>query len=142
MPFLIAELPSEEVAIQIANRSVTLKHITELWAVSTNADELHNSLRQYVESEDFSERYAALHLATFRFNVEIYCKAQSYAEKVARMEVRNEVCPPGYTLEYGPAVPRPYFSHQFPNHDRYFNIFAFSLRCRNSVIYLSEDELT
>lgn len=90
-PFLIAELPSEEIAVQIANRSVTLKHVTELWVSSTELDELHNALKQY--SKDFLLPNIALHSARFRFNVEIYCKAQTYAEKVARMEVCwNNIC--------------------------------------------------
>lgn len=80
------ELPSDDVAREIANRSVTLKHITELWASSTTISGLHDQLKQY--SDNVLSHQTSLHTASFKFNVNVYCNTQNYSEKVAKIDVR------------------------------------------------------
>lgn len=43
-PFLVVELPSEETAKQILNRTMLIRSAYELWAESTTFDELHKNL--------------------------------------------------------------------------------------------------
>lgn len=84
-PFWIAELPSEDIAQKVARRSVTLRHITELWVQSNSDDELHRQLRKY--SDDVLKHDTTFCSGTFKFNVEVYCNTQNYAEKVSKIEV-------------------------------------------------------
>ncbi len=84
-PYWIAEFASEDIAIEIARRSVTLKHVTELWASSTRIEDLHLQLKKY--SDEVLKHATALHKASFKFNVEVFCNTQNYSEKVSKIEV-------------------------------------------------------
>ncbi|XP_065212761.1 tRNA (guanine(10)-N2)-methyltransferase homolog [Planococcus citri] len=83
-PFWIVELPSDEVARQIANRSVTLKFVTELWASSNKIEDLHNDLKTY--SSNVLQHDEVFKKSSFKFKVDVFCNTQSYAEKMAKIE--------------------------------------------------------
>ncbi|KAK7603244.1 hypothetical protein V9T40_003243 [Parthenolecanium corni] len=86
-PYWIAELPSEDVVKEIARRSVSLKHITELWAWSSTIENLHEQVRKF--SDDHLIQCPDLHQISFKFNVEVYCNTQKYSEKVSKIETFN-----------------------------------------------------
>lgn len=86
-PYWIAELPSDDVVEEIARRSVSLKHITELWAMSSTVENLHEQVKKF--NNDYLIHRTDLHRISFKFNVEVYCNTQRYSEKVAKIEVRK-----------------------------------------------------
>lgn len=79
------ELPSDDIARQIANRSVTLKYVSELWASSNKVEDLHADLKKYCA--DILQNDKEFQKSTFKFNVEVFCNTQTYAEKMTKIEV-------------------------------------------------------
>ncbi|XP_017300312.1 tRNA (guanine(10)-N2)-methyltransferase homolog [Diaphorina citri] len=73
-PFLILELPSEQVAIEIAKRSVTLRSVMELWAEATDIETLHMQLKSY--PNDVIKSYFAPD-KSFKIKVELFCNSQT-----------------------------------------------------------------
>uniref|UniRef100_A0A8D8Q1J1 tRNA (guanine(10)-N(2))-methyltransferase TRMT11 n=1 Tax=Cacopsylla melanoneura TaxID=428564 RepID=A0A8D8Q1J1_9HEMI len=82
-PFLILELPSESIALDIAKRSVTLKCILELWAEATNVQTLHSILKSY--PQHVIKSYFAPD-KSFKIKVEMFCNSQTEQEKLEKIE--------------------------------------------------------
>ncbi|KAI5749352.1 hypothetical protein M8J76_006676 [Diaphorina citri] len=82
-PFLILELPSEQIAIEIAKRSVTLRSVMELWAEATNIETLHMQLKSY--PNNVIKSYFAPD-KSFKIKVELFCNSQTQKQKIEKIE--------------------------------------------------------
>lgn len=82
-PFHLVNLPSEEMARSIANRSILVKGIYELWGEGRSFEELGEAIRSYPD-----ERRAPYLCpgSTFRISVESFGKAISFHEQNERMQ--------------------------------------------------------
>lgn len=102
-PYWIAELPSKQLAHQIASRSVTLKHISEVWICASNTDELHKDLLEYSNSVLQTDNES-----TYKINVITYGASQSDFEKLMKINElsylpfrgRVQLKNPDVTLQY------------------------------------------
>ncbi|XP_046396583.1 tRNA (guanine(10)-N2)-methyltransferase homolog [Ischnura elegans] len=83
LPYVIAELPSEESVKLLASRSVSLRCAVELWARAKTRDGLHEEMKAF-PSERTSSYFSAD--KSFRVTVETFCKTISQKEKVEKIE--------------------------------------------------------
>lgn len=83
-PYWIVNLPSETIARKIASRAVCMKFCMELWANSTEHEDLDDKLRNYPITE--IKKYAGPQ-KSFKVIVETFCKHFSQREKVNKIEV-------------------------------------------------------
>ncbi|XP_076668451.1 tRNA (guanine(10)-N(2))-methyltransferase TRMT11 isoform X1 [Andrena cerasifolii] len=82
-PYWIVNLPSETIARKIASRAVCMKFCMELWANSTEHEDLDDKLRNYPIAE--IKKYAGPQ-KSFKVIVETFCKHFSQREKVNKIE--------------------------------------------------------
>lgn len=83
-PFHFVSLPSEDVAQQIANRSILVKGIYELWGEGQNFEELEEAVKSY--PDDRKLPYLASE-STFRITLDSFGKATSSHEKRDRLQM-------------------------------------------------------
>lgn len=106
-PYWIVELPSEECAKKIASRSVLMKNCIELWSKANSVAQLHKNLKnsllntsgKWTEVKDLYENSGSQLCpkevietccsakATFKVEVETFCKHFTMKEKVEKIEV-------------------------------------------------------
>lgn len=81
-PFHFVDLPSEEVARDIANRSILVKGIYELWGEGATFEELKESISGYPD-----ERKSPFLVpdSTFRITVDTFGKVISFEEQTERI---------------------------------------------------------
>ncbi|KZC04190.1 tRNA (guanine(10)-N2)-methyltransferase like protein [Dufourea novaeangliae] len=82
-PYWIVNLPNEDIAHKIASRAVCMRFCMELWANSTDYENLHNKLKNYPVAE------IKKHVGpqkSFKVTVETFCKHFSQSEKVNKIE--------------------------------------------------------
>ncbi|XP_031837594.1 tRNA (guanine(10)-N(2))-methyltransferase TRMT11 isoform X3 [Nomia melanderi] len=82
-PYWIVNLPSENIAHQIASRAVSVRSCIELWAHSKDYEDLHKKLRNYPITE--IKKYGGPQ-KSFKVIVETFCKHFSQSEKVNKIE--------------------------------------------------------
>ncbi|EPS68017.1 hypothetical protein M569_06748 [Genlisea aurea] len=82
-PFHFVNLPSEELARSIANRSILLKGIYELWGEGCNFEELEEAISKY--PEDRKLPYLS-HGSTFKITVDSFGKVFSSHEQSDRLQ--------------------------------------------------------
>lgn len=92
-PFWIVQLKSQDVAKQIADRSVSLRSVIKLWGSGKTLKELHESIRNY--PKEIIQSFLHIDLS-FRVNVETFGKTFTMKEKVDKIEMFN------YLPAYGP----------------------------------------
>ncbi|KAL7157220.1 hypothetical protein ABFS83_02G063000 [Erythranthe nasuta] len=81
-PFHFVNLPSEEVAISIASRSILVKGIYELWGEGGSFEELEESIKSYPDDRKLPYISPG---STFKITVESFGKAISSEEQKDRM---------------------------------------------------------
>lgn len=81
-PFHFLSLPSEEIARNIANRSILVKGIYELWGYGSTYEELEKSINEY--PEDRKSPYLAAD-NTFRIVVDTFGKTLTFQEQNERI---------------------------------------------------------
>lgn len=67
---------------------MTLKNVTELWVVSNKVEDMHQDLKKF--STEVLQKDKQFQESSFRFNVEVFCNTQTYAEKMAKIEVYDK----------------------------------------------------
>ncbi|KAF4350754.1 uncharacterized protein LOC115720686 [Cannabis sativa] len=77
-PFHIVNLPSEEIASQIANRSILVRGMYELWGEGDSYEELEESINSYPEERKLPYLEPE---STFKVNVDTFGKAISHQEQ-------------------------------------------------------------
>lgn len=82
-PFHLVNLPSEDVARNIANRSILVKGIYELWGEGSSLEQLEESIKSY--PEDRKLPYLASE-TTFKVTVDSFGKAISFQEQNDRIK--------------------------------------------------------
>ncbi|KAG8228981.1 hypothetical protein J437_LFUL009539 [Ladona fulva] len=94
LPYIIAELPSDDAVKMIASRSVSLRCAIELWSRAKTSDGLHEQMKAFP-----SERTAPYFgpNTSFRVTVETFCKTISQKEKVAKIEACTMLMPLFFT---------------------------------------------
>jgi tRNA (guanine10-N2)-methyltransferase len=78
-------MPSEECAVKLMKRCVTVRSIIELWAQSTTKEHLDNQLKTL--PAEFSSYFKKEN--KFKVVVDIFNKVISQEEKIKKIEVRN-----------------------------------------------------
>ncbi|XP_071451076.1 tRNA (guanine(10)-N(2))-methyltransferase homolog [Hetaerina americana] len=86
LPFVVAELPSEESVKLLASRSVSLRCAIELWGRAKTRDGLHKEMKAFPH-EQMSPYFGPN--TSFRVKVETFCKTISQKEKVEKIEEFN-----------------------------------------------------
>ncbi|XP_065844049.1 tRNA (guanine(10)-N2)-methyltransferase homolog [Oscarella lobularis] len=71
-PFLIVDLPSEDVARRIAQRSVLMKSVIDLWGFGSDLSSLKSSILAHLLDE--KEKQFMLESVTFRIRIEAFNK--------------------------------------------------------------------
>ncbi|KAL6139270.1 hypothetical protein ACLB2K_064547 [Fragaria x ananassa] len=82
-PFHFVNLPSEEVAIKIANRSVLVKGMYELWGEGGSYEELEESIRNYPDERKLPYLESD---STFKINVDTFGKVLSLQDQTQRIK--------------------------------------------------------
>ncbi|KAJ6700696.1 hypothetical protein OIU74_012111 [Salix koriyanagi] len=82
-PFHLVNLPSEDVARNIANRSILVKGIYELWGEGSSLEQLEESIKSY--PEDRKLPYLTCE-TTFKVTVDSFGKAISFQEQNDRIK--------------------------------------------------------
>ncbi|KAJ8767843.1 hypothetical protein K2173_020783 [Erythroxylum novogranatense] len=82
-PFHFVNLPSEDVARSIANRSILVKGMYELWGQGNSYEELEESIKNY--PEDRKLPYLACE-STFKITVDSFGKVISFQEQNDRIK--------------------------------------------------------
>lgn len=82
-PFHLVDLPSEEMARSIANRSILVKGIYEVWGEGRSFEELEEAIRSYPDER--TTPYLSPD-STFRISVESFGKAISFHEQNERIQ--------------------------------------------------------
>ena len=77
-PFLILELPNEEVAKRICSRSILIKHSFEFWAFGVTLDELIENTKKLPDT--FIAQYTSEKLS-WSIDVDVYFKSYTKEEK-------------------------------------------------------------
>lgn len=81
-PFHFVNLPSEELARQIANRSILVKGIYELWGEGSSFEELEEAIKDYPDERKLP--YLASE-STFKITVDSFGKVISFQEQNDRI---------------------------------------------------------
>ncbi|XP_015089057.1 tRNA (guanine(10)-N2)-methyltransferase homolog [Solanum pennellii] len=81
-PFHFVNLPSEEIARSVANRSILVKGIFELWGEGSNFEELEESIRSYPDEKKLPYLTSD---STFKIAVETFGKVISFEEQTERI---------------------------------------------------------
>ncbi|KAK4747603.1 hypothetical protein SAY87_014189 [Trapa incisa] len=81
-PFHFVNLPSEQVARDIANRSILVKGIYELWGEGPTFEELEAAIKDYPEERKLP--FLAPH-STFKITVDSFGKVISFEEQTRRI---------------------------------------------------------
>lgn len=76
-PFCIVELPSEEAARAIAERSILVQSIYEHWGSAKTLDELHATVKR-----DTAYSWATYRTSSFKLSIDCYQGSRSQKEKV------------------------------------------------------------
>ncbi|XP_057974054.1 uncharacterized protein LOC131161991 [Malania oleifera] len=82
-PFHFVNLPSEDVARRIANRSILVKGIYELWGEGSSYEELEESIRCYPEEQKLPYLTPE---STFKITVDSFGKVISFQEQNDRIQ--------------------------------------------------------
>lgn len=82
-PFHFVYLPSEEIARKIANRSLLIKGIYELWGHATTYEELEKAVREYPEERKLPYLTPE---SSFRIIVDSFGKVISFQEQNERIQ--------------------------------------------------------
>ncbi|XP_048135379.1 tRNA (guanine(10)-N2)-methyltransferase homolog isoform X2 [Rhodamnia argentea] len=82
-PFHFVDLPSEDVARDIANRSILVKGIYELWGEGNNYEELEDAIKDYPDERKLP--YLSPE-STFRITVDSFGKVISFQEQNERIQ--------------------------------------------------------
>jgi len=82
-PFHFIWLPSEEIASKIANRSVLVKCMLELWGQGYSYEELKRSVQSFLKEQKLPYLGAE---STFRILVDTFGKVLSFEEQKERIE--------------------------------------------------------
>lgn len=81
-PFHLVNLPSEEIARNVANRSILVKGIFELWGEGSSLEELEESIIKYPDER--KQPYLTSD-STFKIAVDTFGKAISFEEQNGRI---------------------------------------------------------
>ncbi|KAG5581010.1 hypothetical protein H5410_051637 [Solanum commersonii] len=81
-PFHFVNLPSEEIARSVANRSILVKGIFELWGEGSNFEELEESIKSYPDEKQLPYLTSD---STFKITVETFGKVISFEEQTERI---------------------------------------------------------
>ncbi|KAF9612363.1 hypothetical protein IFM89_039081 [Coptis chinensis] len=81
-PFHLVNLPSEDIAKSIANRSILVKGIYELWGEGSSYEELEEAIKAYPEERKLPYLASG---TTFRIIVDSFGKAISFQEQNERI---------------------------------------------------------
>lgn len=82
-PFHFVQLSSEEIARNIAKRSILVKGMYELWGEGTCYEELKDSIQSYPDSRKLPFLTSD---STFRISVETFGKALTFEEQKDRIQ--------------------------------------------------------
>ncbi|XP_020082419.1 tRNA (guanine(10)-N2)-methyltransferase homolog isoform X2 [Ananas comosus] len=82
-PFHFVSLPSEEIARNIANRSILVKGIYELWGQGINYEELEKAVREFPDERKLPYLTPE---STFRIVVDSFGKVISFEEQNERIQ--------------------------------------------------------
>lgn len=82
-PFHFVQLSSEEIARNIAKRSILVKGMYELWGEGTCYEELKESIQSYPDSRKLPFLTSG---STFRISVETFGKALTFEEQKDRIQ--------------------------------------------------------
>ncbi|KAF2309171.1 hypothetical protein GH714_001011 [Hevea brasiliensis] len=82
-PFHFVNLPNEEAALNIANRSILVKGIYELWGEGSNYEELEEAIMRYPDDRKLPYLTSE---STFKITVDSFGKVISFQEQNERMK--------------------------------------------------------
>ncbi|KAF3454426.1 hypothetical protein FNV43_RR04873 [Rhamnella rubrinervis] len=82
-PFHFVNLPSEDVARKVANRSILVKGMYELWGEGSSYEELEDSIRSYPEDRKLPFLDSG---STFKINVDTFGKVLSLEDQNQRIQ--------------------------------------------------------
>lgn len=82
-PFHFVNLPSEDIARKIANRSILVKGMYELWGEGNGYEELEEGIKRYPEERKLPFLDSG---STFKINVDSFGKVLSFQEQNQRMQ--------------------------------------------------------
>lgn len=81
-PFHFVNLPSEDIARSIANRSILVKGIYELWGEGNSYEELEEAINNYPDDQKLPYLSSE---SKFRITVDTFGKVMSFAEQTDRI---------------------------------------------------------
>lgn len=82
-PFHFVDLPSEDVARDVANRSILVKGIYELWGEADSYEELEDAIKNYPDERKLPYLTSE---STFRITVDSFGKVISFQEQNERIQ--------------------------------------------------------
>ncbi|KAM3344230.1 tRNA (guanine(10)-N2)-methyltransferase [Capsicum galapagoense] len=82
-PFHLVNLPSEQIAQNVANRSILVKGIFELWGEGSSSEELEESIKNYPDERKLPYLTSD---STFKIAVETFGKVISFEEQNKRIQ--------------------------------------------------------
>ncbi|PHU04999.1 hypothetical protein BC332_25821 [Capsicum chinense] len=82
-PFHFVNLPSEQIAQNVANRSILVKGIFELWGEGSSSEELEESIKNYPDERKLPYLTSD---STFKIAVETFGKVISFEEQNKRIQ--------------------------------------------------------
>ncbi|CAH9074685.1 unnamed protein product [Cuscuta epithymum] len=87
-PFHFVSLPSEEIARNVANRSILVKGMYELWGEGSNYEELEDAIKSYPDERKLP--YLTCN-TTFKISVDSFGKAISFQEQNDRIRALSYI---------------------------------------------------
>lgn len=81
-PFHFVNLPSEHIARDIANRSILVKGLYEIWGEGSSYEELEQAIKSYPDEHKLPYLTSE---STFKINVDSFGKANSFTEQSHRI---------------------------------------------------------
>ena len=86
-PWVILELPSEEIALKICSRSISTKYCIHLWASATARLELHALVQAFISEnrEELEDSYFNANVS-FKLNIDAFMKKLPSSDKHERIE--------------------------------------------------------
>lgn len=79
-------MPSDDRALQLVSRSISIRCVIEYWANATTYDQFHSEMYKHINSNLESVNFQPLIEQSFRITVETYNKHIQHKEKVAKIE--------------------------------------------------------
>lgn len=83
---MIIQLPSDEHALQLAERSVSIRCVVEHWASAKTYNLFHSRLKEYIATNGGHAEFDQRIKSTFRITVETYNKHIQQKQKVDKIE--------------------------------------------------------